>query len=100
VVGDLVARHAVAPVIDAGDLASAAGSLGQQYVLQGRIENRDAVSSVLFGAAVSLAANRRLLAAEPDSEERRLEFGAEIRSVLADIERVAAMAAARLAGIV
>ncbi len=74
-------------------------ALGEQYLLQRRIESAESVSMVLFGTALDLAANRGLLEPGPDVAARREAFRAEIRTVLARIDRVDVLVAGRAAGL-
>jgi glycerol-3-phosphate O-acyltransferase len=64
-------------------------AVGQQYVLQKRLQNPECVSRELFGNALLLAGNRGLL--EPDGEDlaanRRL-FADELSAAVAAVAAI------------
>jgi glycerol-3-phosphate O-acyltransferase len=63
--------------------------VGKQYVLQKRLRNPECVSQEIFANAISLAANRGLLApGGPDLGKRRREFAEELYSA---VQRMAAI---------
>jgi len=67
--------------------------VARQYHLQQRIHSPESISEELFGTALKLAGNRGLL--DPDGADlprRRAAFAAEIREVLARIERISDLA--------
>ena len=64
-------------------------SVGQQYVLQGRLHNPECVSRELFSNALSLAANRNLLEPGPaDLAERRRKFAEETSAAVAAVDAI------------
>jgi glycerol-3-phosphate O-acyltransferase len=65
--------------------------LGEQYLRQHRVTNRDAVSLHLFAAAVKLAANRGLLEG-PDLPARRAAHARDLRALQRRLHTVDAMA--------
>jgi len=86
--------------VDRKDLLAECMALGRQYLLQRRIQSPESVSTVLFGTGFKLADNRRLLEpGGPGQLERRRAFAAEIREVLRRMDAVAALAAAKRAGL-
>ena len=60
VVGDTIEAEAYQSTLDRKEVASEAMALGKQYLLQGRLQSTESVSSVLFDSAVALADNRGL----------------------------------------
>jgi glycerol-3-phosphate O-acyltransferase len=62
--------------------------MGQQYRLQRRVTSAEAVSSHLFRTCLKLAANRDLVAAGPDTAERRVAFAAELADVLRRLDEI------------
>jgi glycerol-3-phosphate O-acyltransferase len=87
--------------IDREALISDCVGLGKQYQLQERIQSRASVSKVLFGTALKLASNRRLVdRGVPNIAAARSAFADEIRDVHRRVEAVAALAASRRAGLI
>ena len=100
VVADVLERYDYRQEIDRKELLAECLALGRQYRLQRKIESPESVSTVLFDVAFKLAANRRLLdPGGPEQLERRRAFAAEIREVLRRMDALAALAAAKRAGL-
>jgi glycerol-3-phosphate O-acyltransferase len=84
----LAARDPRSPVETEAFLKECIG-VGRQMLLQGRIHGPEAVSRELFANALKLAANRDIV--DPGREEvrqRREAFLAEVRDVVARVERI------------
>jgi len=82
----MVAR--ATPVVEADFLAEC-GGVGQQMLLQGRLNGPESLSRELFGSALLLAANLDLV--DPGREElarRRQEWAAQVRGVVGRIELI------------
>jgi glycerol-3-phosphate O-acyltransferase len=62
--------------------------LGQQYRLQRRVSNPEAVSVHLFRTGIQLARNRNLLSGGDNSDAARQAFAAEIHDVLVRLRAI------------
>jgi glycerol-3-phosphate O-acyltransferase len=101
VVSDALQQCAEDAEIDRDALVSDCLGLGKQYQLQERIQSRASVSKVLFGTALKLADNRRLVeCGAPGQGAARAAFAEEIRDVHRRVEVVVALAASRRAGLI
>jgi glycerol-3-phosphate O-acyltransferase len=101
VVADVLERHDPAAPLDESAFLVACLASGKQYQLQRRIRSPESVSKVLFGTALSLARNRRLLdPAGDDLAARRSEFARDIRDVIRRVDAVDALVASRRAGLI
>ena len=101
VVADALARRAPDAAFDQDEFLRGCLALGQQYVLQRRILSPESVSRGLFATALRLAQNRTLVASgAPDLAERRRVFAEEVRLAIRRIDAVAALVAARHAGLI
>ena len=101
VVADALARRAPEAAFDQDDFLRGCLALGQQYVLQRRILSPESVSRGLFATALRLARNRSLVEpGVPDLAERRRIFAEEVRRAIRRIDAVAALVAARHAGLI
>jgi glycerol-3-phosphate O-acyltransferase len=99
IVGDLVAALDRGAVVDPDAFVERCMKLGRQYHLQRRVHSAASISQVLFRNALKLAENRGVLdPATPDLPAKRLAFAEQIRSVVANVEVVDAMARIRRAG--
>jgi len=106
-VADILARSAGDATLTAEAVQDEVMDLGKQYLLQGRIKHAESVSTVLFDAALRLAANRRLFAddaaeevtADPELPARRLAFATELHEVLHRLDGIEALTAAAAAGV-
>jgi glycerol-3-phosphate O-acyltransferase len=90
----LAARDPGAPV-DEDDFLRECLGVGRQFVMQRRVQSREAVSRELFRGALKLAANRGLV--DPGGEqvgEARARFAAEVRDVVRRIDAIRALALA------
>lgn len=74
--------------IGSKELTEAALGVGAQYAAQGIVRSNESVSALLFATARQVAADQKLLAPSPDLRERRHAYLAELRGILADMERV------------
>jgi glycerol-3-phosphate O-acyltransferase len=99
VVGDLLERRDPALPWDEAAFQAACLGLGKQYVLQHRIRSGESVSQLLFGNAIRLAKNMKLIEPGPDVAEGRRRFAAEIRESLRRVDGVEALVRARRAGL-
>ncbi|NND01547.1 MAG: glycerol-3-phosphate 1-O-acyltransferase [Acidimicrobiia bacterium] len=99
VIGDLIEQDAYSSVIDKDDLGKRAMALGKQYALQGRIHTPEAVSQVLFDAAIKLAENRKLFKQSPDVVELRTTFAQQLRQVVASLQAIDAITTVADAGL-
>ncbi len=70
------------------ELTERALGLGRQYAAQKLIRSNEAVSALLFTTARQVAADQGLLTASADLPERRRAFRAELRAILADMDRL------------
>jgi glycerol-3-phosphate O-acyltransferase len=70
------------------ELTKLALGVGRQYIAQGRARSSESVSALLFATARQVAADQHLLEPSPDLSERREAFVAELRGILADMNRV------------
>jgi glycerol-3-phosphate O-acyltransferase len=100
VVGDALESQSPGEKIDSKQLLAECLGLGEQYRLQRKITQAEAVSQVLFKSAIGLADNRRLLEPRDHVEADRQAFAAEIRDVVRRIELIATLAAGQRAGLV
>ena len=101
VVSDELERLDAVAVFDETDFFTRCLARGKQYQLQRRIQSAESVSRVLFAAALRLARNRGLLeAGRADLVERRTSFAGELRAVTRRVDAIAALAAARRAGLI
>jgi glycerol-3-phosphate O-acyltransferase len=88
VVGDALVSQSPGEEIDSKQLLAECLGLGEQYRLQRKITQAEAVSQVLFKSAIGLADNRRLLEPRDHVEADRQAFAAEIRDVVRRIELI------------
>jgi len=72
-------------------------ALGKQLLLQRRVESPESVSQPLFRTGLDLARNRRLDEPGVDVASRRRAFSRELRTVIARIDAVEAVANAQFA---
>ncbi len=101
VVGDALERHASTDSLEAATLVGECLGLGQQYQLQRRLRSAESVSKVLFGTAIRLADNRRLLTGSDDEiATRRRAFATELRQAIRRVDQIEALAASRRAGLI
>ncbi|MBW2360770.1 MAG: glycerol-3-phosphate 1-O-acyltransferase [Deltaproteobacteria bacterium] len=99
VVADHLASLSHAQAADETELLRACLAWGQQYVLQRRIQSREAVSRSLLQTGLRLAGHRGLLdAASPTLAEERRQFADELRETLGRVDAIDALGAARRAG--
>ncbi|MGB3480861.1 MAG: glycerol-3-phosphate 1-O-acyltransferase [Mycobacterium sp.] len=70
------------------ELTERALGVGRQYAAQDRVRSTESVSALLFTTARQVVADQRLLTPAPDLPERRAAFLAELRGVLADMDRI------------
>ena len=70
------------------ELTERALGLGRQYAAQKLIRSNEAVSALLFTTARQVVADQGLLTASADLPERRRAFRAELRAILADMDRL------------
>jgi len=82
-----VLRDAPAEV-DEKELTKRALGVGRQLAAQHRVRNVESVSALLFATARQVVADQQLLEPAPDLAERREAFLAELRGILADMDRV------------
>ncbi len=99
VIGDLIEQDAYSSVIDRDELGKRAMALGQQYALQARIHTPEAVSQVLFDAAINLADNRKLFKQTPDVVELRTTFARQLRQVVEHLQAIDAITTVTDAGL-
>ena len=80
---------------DIGDkeLTKRALGVGGQYAAQGLIRSNESVSALLFATARQVANDQKLLEPSTDLRERRRAFLQELRTILADMDRVHELAA-------
>jgi glycerol-3-phosphate O-acyltransferase len=101
VVADVLEHRDPAASVADNELLAACLALGKQYELQRRILSAESVSKALFSNALALAKNRGLVAAgTPDLVERRRAFAAEVRDAIRRVDAIAALVAARYAGLI
>jgi glycerol-3-phosphate O-acyltransferase len=74
--------------IGSKELNEAALGVGAQYAAQGIVRSNESVSALLFATARQVAADQKLLEPSTDLRERRRAYLAELRDILADMERV------------
>lgn len=74
------------------ELTTAALGVGSQYAAQGLVRSNESVSALLFATARQVAADQKLLEPGNDLRERRRAFLHELRQILADMDRVHALA--------
>jgi glycerol-3-phosphate O-acyltransferase len=74
--------------IGSKELNDAALGVGAQYAAQGIVRSNESVSALLFATARQVAADQKLLEPATDLRERRRAYLAELRAILADMERV------------
>jgi len=101
VVGDALERRDPAEPLDETSFLNDCLALGKQYTLQRHIKSAESVSKVLFGTALKLAQNRRLVA--PGGEElaaRRRDFAEQLRETIRRVDAVQALVHARLSGLI
>jgi glycerol-3-phosphate O-acyltransferase len=94
VTAEALAAHGDDPV-DAETLTRETGGLAEQFLLQHRIYCADAVSSSYADGAVRLAEHRGLLDGGADLSARRIEFAAELHTLVRRVRVAQARAAAR-----
>ncbi|MCP5395148.1 MAG: glycerol-3-phosphate 1-O-acyltransferase [Sphingomonadaceae bacterium] len=81
-------------------LSDAAQARGRQYVLEQRIRNPETVSQQLFGNAIDLARNLKLLAPGPDLPARRAELAMRLRGAHECLDLIERETVARLGKLV
>lgn len=74
------------------ELTTAALGVGNQYAAQGLVRSTESVSALLFATARQVAADQKLLEPGNALRERRRAFLHELRGILADMDRVHALA--------
>jgi glycerol-3-phosphate O-acyltransferase len=74
--------------IEEKELTKRALGVGAQYAAQGRIRSNESVSALLFATARQVAADQHLLEPAADLPQRRRAFLHELRSILADMDRI------------
>ncbi len=74
--------------IGSKELTEAALGVGAQYAAQGLVRSNESVSALLFATARQVAADQQLLEPSTDLRDRRRAYLSELRSILADMERV------------
>ena len=74
------------------ELTKEALGVGGQYAAQGLISSTESVSALLFTTARQVAADQKLLEPAPDLRDRRRNFLAELQGIVADMDRVHALA--------
>lgn len=74
------------------ELTTAALGVGSQYAAQGLVRSNESVSALLFATARQVAADQKLLEPGNDLRDRRRAFLHELRQILADMDRVHALA--------
>jgi glycerol-3-phosphate O-acyltransferase len=77
--------------IEEKELTKRALGVGAQYAAQGRVRSNEAVSALLFATARQVVADQHLLEAAPDLPQRRRAFLRELRSILADMDRISGL---------
>ena len=99
VVADHLASLIGAPAGDQAELLRACLASGRQYVLQRRIQSREAVSRSLLETGLRLARHRGLLSSGSAMlAEERQRFADELRDTLRRVDAIDALGAARRAG--
>ena len=99
VVADHLANLGDAAASGGAALLPACMAWGQQYVLQRRIQSREAVSHALLQTGMRLAGHRGLLdSASPTLALDRQQFADELRETLRRVDAIDALGAARRAG--
>ena len=101
VVADALEESAANEEVDEGTLIQRCMGLGQQYLLQRRLQSLESVSRVLFQSGVDLARNRGLIEGKriaPLSD--RKEFAREVRESIRRIDAIESVAAGRRAGFI
>jgi glycerol-3-phosphate O-acyltransferase len=89
VVAELLADRDPGDAIDEQEFLAECLGVAHQYRLQQRIHSTESISRELFGTALRLAANRRLI--EPGGAElasRRAAFADEVRTLVARLQRI------------
>lgn len=76
------------PDVSEKELTRRALGVGAQYVAQERVRSNEAVSALLFATARQVCGDQGLLEPADDLGERRALFQRELRSILADMDRV------------
>ncbi|WP_102142372.1 glycerol-3-phosphate 1-O-acyltransferase [Mycobacterium hubeiense] len=77
--------------VEEKELTTRALGVGRQYVAQDRVHSNESVSALLFATARQVVADQNLLEPAPDLAERRSAFLAELRAILADMDKVEAI---------
>ena len=99
VVADHLASLIGAPAGEQAELLRACLASGRQYVLQRRIQSREAVSRSLLETGLRLARHRGLLGSGSAMlAEERQRFADELRDTLRRVDAIDALGAARRAG--
>ncbi len=98
-VADALLRHDVTKPVEEGPFIDTCLALGKQYVRQKRVHSEESVSKVLFGTALKLAGNRKLLTGE-GLAERRKAFAEELKDVVRRLDAIESLAASRRAGLI
>lgn len=89
VVAERLGHRDPSDAIDENEFLAECLGVGHQYRLQHRIHSTESISRELFGTALRLAANRRLV--EPGGSElasRRAAFADEVRTLVARLQRI------------
>ncbi|HWF35415.1 MAG TPA: glycerol-3-phosphate 1-O-acyltransferase [Solirubrobacteraceae bacterium] len=92
VVAELLADSDPSVAIDEKEFVNQCLGVAHQYRLQQRIHSTESISRELFGTALRLAGNRRLV--EPGGDElaaRRRAFAHEVRTLVARLQRIRAL---------
>ncbi|MCU1646384.1 MAG: plsB [Nocardia sp.] len=94
VVAERLAARDPALAVDKKAFLDECLQVGRQMLLQQRLHSPESVSSELFGSALKLADNHRLLEPSDDPEDlvaRRTRFAGELRAIGARINRAATL---------
>lgn len=76
------------PHIEESELTKRALGVGRQLAAQRRVRSNESVSALLFATARQVVVDQGLLEPAPDLDERRAAFLAELRGILADMDKV------------
>ena len=89
VVAERLADHDPAVTIDEKEFLAECLGVAHQYRLQRRIQSTESISRELFGTALRLAENRRLVeSGDADLAARRAAFADEVRILVARLQRI------------
>jgi glycerol-3-phosphate O-acyltransferase len=92
VVADRLAAHDPAAAVDEKAFLAECLGVAHQYRLQHRLTSTESISRELFATALKLAGNRGLVEPGPGVAARRVEFRAEIETLVRRIGRIRALA--------